>query len=493
MRTKTVLGLGIAILICGRASGQNGVLVLDAGGHVEIPHNSSQEFADAITVECWLRIDSAMVQELGRPISKRWGSGGMFSANICPRVTSGFELFHISDCREWYCPTNQWVHFASTWSNVSQIHRIYLNGEVVSSVQTAAVGLDQYSGPLCFGDPGSWSHWNFQGRLDNIRIWRTERTRDQIRTSAMRQFTAAEAVMFPDLVGSWTFNDLTATDGSGVNNGVAQRGADFAMDPAWTVLGDCNGDGIPDPWQDGIGEIALLGPVQAQAVLPGAAAIFVADVSGPVETYQWQKDGEPMSDTDRIHGTSTATLRIDSVSAADEGMIRCIIQNECSRIVTDEAPISCKPIVTSQPPSHAPLKRTLQLAVGVPNAAPYSYRWQRNGIDLTNAPGTYSGTNTRTLRILSPDFSLGGTFTCRLTDVCGDTLSASSKVCLADFNADELVDDGDFVAFANSYDVLICESPSMSAGCPADFNNDTVVDDSDFVLFVTAYNELLCP
>ncbi|MBS0191721.1 MAG: hypothetical protein U0573_11715 [Phycisphaerales bacterium] len=60
--------------------------------------------------------------------------------------------------------------------------------------------------------------------------------------------------------------------------------------------------------------------------------------------------------------------------------------------------------------------------------------------------------------------------------------------CPSDLNGDAVVDDGDFVIFANAYNDLICGSV-----CPADLNGDGFVDDSDFVIFATAYDQLVCP
>jgi hypothetical protein len=65
--------------------------------------------------------------------------------------------------------------------------------------------------------------------------------------------------------------------------------------------------------------------------------------------------------------------------------------------------------------------------------------------------------------------------------------------CDSDFNADWLVDDSDFVAFANSYQILDCADPVMPAGCPADLNDDAFVDDADFVIFAGAYELFSCP
>lgn len=65
--------------------------------------------------------------------------------------------------------------------------------------------------------------------------------------------------------------------------------------------------------------------------------------------------------------------------------------------------------------------------------------------------------------------------------------------CPADLNGDGVVEDLDFVIFANSYNILDCADPSMPAGCPGDLNFDGFVDDTDFVLFAGAYDQLVCP
>ncbi|MBX3390240.1 MAG: hypothetical protein KF691_12400 [Phycisphaeraceae bacterium] len=61
--------------------------------------------------------------------------------------------------------------------------------------------------------------------------------------------------------------------------------------------------------------------------------------------------------------------------------------------------------------------------------------------------------------------------------------------CPCDLNADDVVDDADFILFAAEYDKFTVP-PASSA---ADFNNDGVVDDLDFVIFNSAYTAFLCP
>lgn len=64
-----------------------------------------------------------------------------------------------------------------------------------------------------------------------------------------------------------------------------------------------------------------------------------------------------------------------------------------------------------------------------------------------------------------------------------------APACPADFNGDKLVDDIDFVLFAQAYDL----GTAPPAGRDFDLTNDGLVDDADFVLFATAYDQFTCP
>ena len=64
--------------------------------------------------------------------------------------------------------------------------------------------------------------------------------------------------------------------------------------------------------------------------------------------------------------------------------------------------------------------------------------------------------------------------------------------CSSDFTGDAMVDDMDFIVFAEQYNTFLCSDPAMTPGCPADLTLDGAVDDSDFMVFVNAYNLLVC-
>lgn len=63
-----------------------------------------------------------------------------------------------------------------------------------------------------------------------------------------------------------------------------------------------------------------------QAIAAGETAVLtVAALNG--ETYQWSKDGTPLSDAGKISGSTTDTLTITDFQMADEGLYACTISN----------------------------------------------------------------------------------------------------------------------------------------------------------------------
>ena len=230
------------------------------------------------------------------------------------------------------------------------------------------------------------------------------------------------------------------------------------------------------------------------ALLPGQTATFdVGATADPSNVYEWRKGNQPLVNGGRISGANTPTLQISNVQHDDQDGYSCHVSGDCGSATSDEALLSCAPLISQQPPQSLALKRSKQLTFQVPTGAPYSYQWRRDSVNLVNIPGVLAGATTRTLTFLSPDLALWGVYDCVITDICGNLTTASTRVCLGDLNSDGLVDDADFVLFVQAYNTLLCSDGAMPAGCPSDFNNDTVVDDADFSYFAQGYDVLLCP
>ena len=85
-------------------------------------------------------------------------------------------------------------------------------------------------------------------------------------------------------------------------------------------------------------------------------------------------------------------------------------------------------------------------------------------------------------------FTFVGSPTVAFDDLSFDTPTPPAPACPADFNLDGIVDDLDFVLFAQAYDLFTV--PPANPAC--DLNADTLVDDIDFVFFAQAYDQFVC-
>jgi hypothetical protein len=60
-------------------------------------------------------------------------------------------------------------------------------------------------------------------------------------------------------------------------------------------------------------------------------AVFSVTAAGPgTLSYFWTKDGQFLSDSDRISGSSTPTLTIPALKSSDAGTYRAYVLNDCN-------------------------------------------------------------------------------------------------------------------------------------------------------------------
>ena len=126
----------------------------------------------------------------------------------------------------------RWDHFAGTYDGTTM--RIYQNGELVAEKEHSGGGGTIGISHRLF--IGSWpSAGNFDGVIDEVRIWNDVRTQAEIRTWMSRPLTGTET----GLLGYWRFNegsgqailDSTAYGSDGILGSTSAGGSD---DPQWT-------------------------------------------------------------------------------------------------------------------------------------------------------------------------------------------------------------------------------------------------------------------
>ena len=139
---------------------------------------------------------------------------------------------------------NGWHHIA--WSMTQYQSIIYVDGISVFSVDTSASNVGYHSQSPSIGrwwDESNSSRY-FEGFLDEIRLWNSARTQDQIQTYMNTELTGGEN----GLVGYWNFNgspmDVSLNTNHGHLFGDAQlvSSSDLPISPAIQELSD-----IPDP------------------------------------------------------------------------------------------------------------------------------------------------------------------------------------------------------------------------------------------------------
>jgi hypothetical protein len=72
----------------------------------------------------------------------------------------------------------------------------------------------------------------------------------------------------------------------------------------------------------------------------GAEANFTIEATGDILAYQWWKDEVLLMDNDRISGTETAELTINSVDFSDEGFYNCVVTGVCNDLTSEEVALS---------------------------------------------------------------------------------------------------------------------------------------------------------
>jgi signal transduction histidine kinase/CheY-like chemotaxis protein/ligand-binding sensor domain-containing protein/protocatechuate 3,4-dioxygenase beta subunit len=184
----------------------NHVLSLDSRrGYIQLPPDIFNELDEA-TIEGWVRwstlANSSHFYDYGRKerdlVIKAFGG------------SSDLEAFLAGD-GDWHnqrvpglLQTNQWCHVALVTGKEGM--RLYFNGTMVSanrftvSFSALKTGEFHYLGGSAWGDP-RWG--NIEGQMDEVRVWVTARTGEEIRQNMYRRLTGSEE----DLAALWNFDD----------------------------------------------------------------------------------------------------------------------------------------------------------------------------------------------------------------------------------------------------------------------------------------------
>jgi hypothetical protein len=196
---------------------------------------SSSYFSEALTVELWVK--PASLSPGDHTLLFNNNSTGFF-LNACGSDLKLYFTNHILFAHGFFKSVDTWVHLAVTF----QDGRLALYRDGVFSEDWAI-------SPSCLVDPGytrisiggsylpELGHTgDFEGCIDEIRIWESARSEEEIRASLGSALTGEE----PGLIAYWDFEEQagqTAADLSGHGNDgrLGDSGEPDSRDPLWVA------------------------------------------------------------------------------------------------------------------------------------------------------------------------------------------------------------------------------------------------------------------
>jgi chitodextrinase len=168
------------------ASGKfGGALQFDGvNDYVTIPDDVSLDLADGMTIEAWV-YPTTVGGHRTVAFKENRGAGhqayALYASNSNARsaveVATGTR--YTSHSASEGLPANQWSHVAATYDGATL--RLFHNGVEVGAKPNSG-SLVASGDALKLGGNAIWEEW-FKGRIDELRIWRTARSADQLQQS----------------------------------------------------------------------------------------------------------------------------------------------------------------------------------------------------------------------------------------------------------------------------------------------------------------------
>src|SRR5262245_8097157 len=192
----------------------NAVALDGVNDFVNLGNPSALQFTGSMSVSAWVFLNSFPSDDAA-VVSKRNGSEIGYQLDITPDTgarTIGFKLTNSSGGTMFRygattLQTNTWYHIAGVYDAAAQTMHVYLNGQLDDGQLLGTVTATQQSSSLDveIGQrPGAPGMFQFNGRIDDVRLADHAITQSQIQTD----------MATPLVAGSWSYTTPALLDGS---------------------------------------------------------------------------------------------------------------------------------------------------------------------------------------------------------------------------------------------------------------------------------------
>jgi hypothetical protein len=212
--------LSFVSLVRSQPTGAGSALSFDGiDDHVVVASDASLTLSTSLTFEAWVFTTDAICNTI---LSRGDGGGNSdyifqvgYNGGSCSARTIGFWAAGGWDSSTGTIPLNAWTHVAVTYDGANK--NFYINGVLDRTVARPG-SLYQSGSPLYIGRQGSSCNCNFfKGQVDELRIWNTVRTSNEISQNISAPLTGTET----GLAAYYHFNEgsgLVTADATGHGN-----------------------------------------------------------------------------------------------------------------------------------------------------------------------------------------------------------------------------------------------------------------------------------
>lgn len=147
-------------------------------------------------------------------------------------------------------------------------------------------------------------------------------------------------------------------------------------------------------------------------------------------TYQWKKNGTPITDGGRFSGATTDTLTLQNIALTDAATYTVTVTSPSASLTSQAAALTVLsvPEITQDPAAQVVVMgANVTFTSAATGAATLSYQWLRFGSPVSNGSGV-SGATTPVLTITGADFTHVGDYSLRVSNGLGSDTSAVANL-----------------------------------------------------------------
>ncbi len=315
----------------------------------------------ALTVEVWVNISSLSGASYNRVISQDYISSedtGLGWLNI---LTTGEVYSRLSGSLQSTSSAisvGEWTHVAMVWNGSTL--RFYFNGVLDGSIYSFS-SIVSSDNDLYLGWQGRYNNTYFHGGMDEVRIWNTARSAQQIRDNMYRALSGSESGLLAyykfDQSSGTTLTDASGNGHNGTLNNMddgnwtdseafitwlGTSSSDWSTEANWSDGIPGSGDNVGIFKWDGNSEVSISGdpnvknlvisssssPTLESGIMVSGNLILNSDMDLNGQTVTIGSNGTLREYNGVFYGTSgsiTTTRSLSNISSQDVGGLGAVI------------------------------------------------------------------------------------------------------------------------------------------------------------------------